>query len=255
MRINVNGVEYSKPEDVPEYEGTSIILFHYPGDDKYYDKPYVKECMRSWQTYFKDPRFISILIDDEVKALSAWTQKCNGNRKYMTDSLRVYFVNQFDRCLYLDTDVFLCVDAVIDFNKYDCFCLSCCTGTFLYNKAKHNKILDDFWNFYNNDLVKEEHFWENSDIIAWQKFDRLPTIPKPEKVAHFSCFWDWINKQKDIVICNEEWVRKTTKDKPNDIVHFPAQSFMAVMKYIIDKGYNVRLSFGVNIGEKIINFR
>lgn len=244
MRLLVNGIqEYNRIEDIPEFEdGVSIILFYYPQTPDYYYKPYIDECIKTWKRNINKPiRFIMVYIDNEVMNLSKWSQHCNGNRKYITDSLRVYFVNKFDRCLYLDTDVV--ITSSFDINKAmeenDNFVINHCTGTCLWNKHKNSEVLNKFFEFYEKELSTKEPFHSFGDIKAYDSFTKTNQLKSINvsntEVAHMSYFYPWIRDKENIVISMQPWTRE--ENTSYDIIRFPIESFWAFMLYCYDKKY------------------
>ena len=265
MKLLLNhNEEYSKIEDIPEFEGFTIILFDFLDTPGYYRKKYINDCQNSWLRVLKNVRFLTILVNDEVMNLSKWSQRCNGNHKFISDSLRVYFVNQFNNAIYLDTDVYLTSQFDITplvFNN-DCFIIDNCTGTFLYNKKKNNEVLEDFWNFYNEVLSLEDSFYDNGDLIAYEKFTKyraekglmtINSIKIPKSIVHFSCFYPWIRDKERIVLILEKWARETTAYKKN-LKSFPLESFWPLIHYLDDKEIYPDLVFFLQDTDKAITF-
>lgn len=252
--------------DLKDY--LKIILFNYEDDVGYYEKLYINECITSWRRCFGDKIvFISVLFTPEIRALSKWTSlEWGGNKKYPTDSLRLYFVSLFDNALYLDTDVFLRKEFKI-WNK-DSLCLSCCTGTFLYCPEKGNAEIRDFFNFYENmaqsfmDEIKNNPEKWNVSIgnVPWWKDDYgdismylrwrknciennkfyITSHEKDFNVAHFSDTWPWIRDKQEFCIVTEKmdkekWDKCIAMSNKKRILHYPPEAKWAFIYYVIDK--------------------
>lgn len=236
------------------------ILFEYERDYRYYEKLYVNECLHSWTKAFPGLCFVSIMLTPEVLALTEWSKlDWAGNKKYPTDSLRIYFCNCFSNCFYCDTDVFLAENFKIR-DDLDCFVIDTCSGTFLYNREKNNKCLQDFLDFYNEEakrMLREEYIDENTKDYPWfrvdhgdvRMYDLYRSKMKDSKYitslaskdfekgtfGHFSNVYQWTPQCQ----CYDNfniYFGSDIKDEKN-VVIFPKESKWAFLAYCLDHLY------------------
>lgn len=215
----------------------NIVLFSFPDDNNYYEKPYIRECMSSWKKYLKNYRMIFIPVKVALP-LSNWSRQTYHRKNYPTDSLRVLFVSHLDNGMYLDTDVYISSNAKIPFEK-DCFVLDSCSGTMLWNKEKNNEKLLKWFDWYehvnveNDDRIIEKY----GDVQAYCNYGRefgIESVNGLFGVDHFSGIYPYMrDKQKVGIGFNLG---------NGNIAYFSIESFYAFGLYTVDRGYTQYIS-------------
>lgn len=242
-------------EDFPTYDGLNILQISFI-DDRNYDLTKRERIGHFYKIFNNEVRFINAYIED--KDLDEWAKHCDGHKSFMTDALRIALVNAIGNCIYFDNDVFLTSGFINDFNKYkaesDTFIINESSGTFLYNKNKNSEILNDWYNYYNNILVKEP-FEENSDVIVFRKWNNkriqegktlLSNYPYSYNICHFTNVQHFLNP--DLMIYNgdideADWCKKTKME----CLIVPKEAFWSFCSYCIPKGFLPR--FATNLDE------
>lgn len=222
----------------------NIILFVFPDDNDYYNKPYINECISSWRRRLVWTRLIFIPVF-ESKKLSKWTEVTYHRKNFPTDSLRILFTALLDRCLYIDTDVFFSSRLKVPFDK-DCFVVSSCSGTFLWNKKRNNKKLLRWFNIYEKTAMEiaqikdrcerdnaiSEHGDLNMYLLHGEKLG-IESINDARGVNHFSNIYPYMRDKKHIGIA---------VNPPGSIASFDIEAMYAFSLYCCDRKYTDYIS-------------
>lgn len=225
-------------------DGYNIILFTFPDDGEYYSKPYINECISSWRRKLVWTRLIFIPVF-ESKKISKWTEVTYHRKNFPTDSLRIAYTALLDRCLYIDTDVFFSTDFNVPFEK-DCFVVSSCSGTFLWNKKRNNKKLLRWFNIYERVAVEIEKIKDrcerdnaisdhgdlNMYLIYGSKL-KIETINDAVGVNHFSNIYPYMRDKKHLGI---------SVNPPGSVASFHIDAFYAFSLYCYDRHYTDYIS-------------
>lgn len=211
----------------------NIICFTFDSDKEthYYEKDYVKKCMASWKKVFPFSRLIYINVE-KAAFISKWTMKTLKRKNFPTDSLRLYFVGQLDNAFYIDTDVYLSEYCPLPLNK-ECFVVSDCSGTLLYNKKKNNKNLLSWFRWYEKTaetLRDDDDADKNCDCEVWRTYGKylVPSIySEMPYVSHFSNLWPYF-RDKELI----------TLDGCHQIVaRYSDECYWAFMSYCLERKY------------------
>lgn len=223
----------------------NILLFFFPNDDEYYNKPYIKECVFSWKKVFPKSRFINIPVY-EALGMSKWSMLTYRRRNFPTDSLRVLFSAHLDNCLYLDTDVYL--TQRFNMPKKDCFVLNDCSGTMLFNKKKNNKKFLKWFEKYEevaDYIVKNSEDRTTQDLLIdkygdlamYHKFGKdlkIPSLDIRHGVNHFSAIYPYMRDKINLGLAVDP--------KNGSVASFEIESIYAFSLYCYDRGYTEHIS-------------
>lgn len=222
----------------------NILLFFFPNDDDYYNKPYIKECIFSWKKIFPKSRFINVPIY-EAQGMSKWSQLTYGRRNFPTDSLRILFAAYLNNCLYLDTDVYLTERFKLPTDK--CFVLNECSGTMLFNRKKNNKKLLKWFNKYeetadyilknSTDISTQDKLIDDhGDIAMYKKFGKklgIASVSIANGVNHFSCIYPYMRDKVNLGLAI---------NPRGSVASFEAETLYAFSLYCMDRGYTDYIS-------------
>lgn len=222
----------------------NFLLFFFPSDNGYYEKPYIKECISSWKRVFPKSRLINVPIF-EAQGLSKWSMVTYRRRNFPTDSLRILFAAHLKNCLYLDTDVYL--THRFEMPKQDCFVLNDCSGTMLFNRKKNNKKLLKWFDKYeetadyilknSEDRVTQDHLIdEHGDLAMYHKFGKnlkIPSLDFRHGVNHFSMIYPYMRDKKNLGIAI---------NPRGSVVSFEVEALYAFSLYCLDRKYTDYIS-------------
>ena len=150
----------------------NFIVFNANIDKKnLYNGPIARMCMDSWKRAFPNLNIINIDVTEEITHINEFCEFCYSHnvKSFITDPLRLYYMNQYDNCVYCDYDVILYdFNSIIDLmNKKDCFIIQQ-TGTFIWNRYKNNKTLNLIVDKYNEiGIFCKKDYTNNVDIYNY----------------------------------------------------------------------------------------
>lgn len=237
----------------------NFLLFFFPNDNGYYEKPYIKECISSWKRVFPKSRLINVPIF-EAQGLSKWSMITYHRKNFPTDSLRVLLASHLNNCFYVDTDVFLTNRLELPLKK-DCFVLQGCSGTMLWNRNKGNKKLLKWFEKYEevadfilknseNRIEMDRLIDDYGDIRMYQKYGAALKIPSENikaGVNHFSNIYPYMRDKKTVGIAI---------NPKGSIASFEIESLYAFSLYCYERGYtdNISICFYDPINYQNIGF-
>ena len=102
----------------------NFIVFNANIDKKnLYNGPIARMCMDSWKRAFPNLNIINIDVTEEIANMNEFSKFYykKGAKSYATDPLRLYYVSQYDNCVYCDTDVYIKdVSRIIEIGRASC---------------------------------------------------------------------------------------------------------------------------------------
>jgi hypothetical protein len=240
MKIWCQDKTYDNIKDLPPFDGVSIIQFQFLDQPDYYKRRYIKLCQNSWRVALPDSRIVMFAITDDLINMFKWCKIANS-KKFIPDVLRWYIINQFDKALYLDTDVFLAPDFKLYIDK-DLYVINNAAGSGIYNKKKGNYSINLMVDFYKElaDKIEREgldfHYFGDVEVLEMFKNkygkNQIPSI-RVTSSYHFSNFYPWVRDDKKINIITSNWLSEDFYNKKySNVIYYSLFTFEALMAYL-----------------------
>ena len=208
----------------------NFITFSYQDQKNYLNNSVARMCMDSWKIAFPNLNIINIDVTEEIANMNEFSKFCysNGAKSYTTDPLRLYYVNQYDNCVYCDTDVYIKdISVIIDLMNNNNEFIIHQSGMFTWNKYRNNQKYKDYYKQYNKLGLKFNKRFENY-------FNKETII---DFLSSQKC-GDWLFKNLDIIYY----------DNMNNYIYHIAQSYeLRNIKYLYIKDIMLKCLYMFNI--------
>ena len=197
----------------------NFITFSYQDQKNYLNNSVARMCMDSWKRAFPNLNIINIDVTEEIANMNEFSKFAyNQNLKsYTTDPLRLYYVNQYDNCVYCDIDVVIISSYINDLIKLlnsNNELIIWSTGTFTWNKHKNNQKYIKFYNFYNKffnsnfyDSKKDKYYYTDNKMYYFYNLSNLEfNINTPSNSTFFICHINPFNFSTQYIYLYNNWI-------------------------------------------------